>query len=414
MKILLFSQFYKPETMAASFRASENVKRWSQNHEVTVFTGYPNYPYDKIYDGYDVKLLSQELDGNVRILRSKVVVKPKTSIKNRIQNAFGLLFFGLINVLFQGKKIGKKQDVVLGTSGVVFMAFLGWLFAFLHRIPFVFEIRDITYRQLVATGKSETSASVRLMRSLELFLCKRAKRVVVVTNGFKEVLINDGILGDKIAVITNGVDVQDDTGEEEKSGVLTLSYFGTLGISQNICDTFIYAQEIRKICDETRYLIIGEGAQRSQIEEEIASGKYPFIDLLHGMRPEELEEHYRKTQLSVVTLKNSEDFKYTLPSKVFQAMGRGIAVLFIGPKGEAAELIQNFNCGIALTGLLDENIQTLRAFFAQENWRECLTEMGRNGRNAVMKHYSRTVLAEEYLSLLSDVCTKVDADKQLV
>ena len=49
MKILYFSQFYKPESIAPSFRATENSKIWAEmGNEVTVFTGYPNYPTGKI------------------------------------------------------------------------------------------------------------------------------------------------------------------------------------------------------------------------------------------------------------------------------------------------------------------------------------------------------------------------------
>ena len=48
MRILYFSQFYTPESIAPSFRATENSKIWTNSgHEVTVFTGYPNYPTGK-------------------------------------------------------------------------------------------------------------------------------------------------------------------------------------------------------------------------------------------------------------------------------------------------------------------------------------------------------------------------------
>ena len=40
MRILYFSQFYTPESIAPSFRATENSKIWTNSgHEVTVFYG---------------------------------------------------------------------------------------------------------------------------------------------------------------------------------------------------------------------------------------------------------------------------------------------------------------------------------------------------------------------------------------
>ena len=42
MKLLYFSQFYAPESIAPAFRAIDNSKFWTEmGHDVTVFTGYP-------------------------------------------------------------------------------------------------------------------------------------------------------------------------------------------------------------------------------------------------------------------------------------------------------------------------------------------------------------------------------------
>ena len=103
---------------------------------------------------------------------------------------------------------------------------------------------------------------------------------------------------------------------------------------------------------------------------------------------------------SVITLRKSENFRYTIPSKLFQVMGRGIAILFIGPDGESAEIIRKYNAGIALTGSKEEDLAKLQEFFSKEDWHKQLKLMGDNGRKAVEEHYSRTKLAEDYISVL--------------
>ena len=345
MRILFFSQFYTPESIAPSFRATENSKLWKEmGHDVTVFTGYPNYPTGKIFYGYDPKLLTEETIDGVRVLRSKLVAKPNTSIVKRLENALSYFFFGWINTHFQKKRIGKNYDVVLGTSGIIFNALLAQIYAAKIKKPFIFEIRDITYVQMQATGKRKDSATVKGMKRLELRLCKKAAKVVVVTNGFKKTLIDDGIPAEKIEVITNGVDVEKSEGAYAEGKKFTLSYFGTLGISQNIMDTFSYAAEINSVSSDFEYLIIGDGAQRAEIEEA-AKGK-GYIRMLPGMSAAELEPYYNDTQLSVISLRKSDNFRFTIPSKLFQIMGRGIAVLFIGPDGETAQIIRKYNAGI--------------------------------------------------------------------
>lgn len=404
MKILYFSQFYTPESIAPSFRATENSRIWgNMGHEVTVFTGYPNYPTGKIFDGYTPKLLSEENIEGVRVLRSKLVAKPNTSIFKRLENALSYFVFGLVNVYFNKNIIRTEYDVVLGTSGVIFNALLAYLYAKKNKLPFVFEIRDITYVQMQATGKKKNSMAVKAMKWLELHLCRVASRVIVVTNGFKKTLIEEGIPEEKIDVITNGVDVNKCENVYTPDKKFVMSYFGTLGISQNIANTFEYGQTIAERIHDFEYLIIGEGAQKSNIEKKVSHTKSEFIRMLPGMTSEELESYYNDTQLSVITLNKSENFKYTLPSKLFQIMGRGIAALFIGPDGEAADIIRKYNAGIALMGTKEQDLKQLEAFFENPNWRNTLHKMGENGYKAVEAHYSRRRLAEDYISILQSV-----------
>lgn len=404
MKILFFTQFYMPESIAPSFRATENSNIWANlGHSVTVFTGYPNYPAGKVFDGYVPTLLSEEKNNGVRILRSKLIAKPNTSIFKRLENALSYFGFGLVNIFFNRKKIGKDYDVILGTSGVIFNAWLAEIYSKLVKVPFVFEIRDITYIQMQATGKAGNSLGVKGMKWLELHLCKKAQKVVVVTNGFKKVLVEEGVPDSKIEVITNGVDVEKCKNVYDSKKKFVLSYFGTLGISQNISNTFAYGQMIDSLVGNFKYLIIGEGAQKAEILETVKKTKTKFIEVLPGMTSEKLEEYYNNTQLSVVTLNKSENFKYTLPSKLFQIMGRGIAVLFIGPEGEAADIIRKYNTGIALTGTKEQDLEELKRFFLQKNWKAELEKMGGNGYTAVEQYYSRRKLAEKYILMLEDI-----------
>lgn len=405
MKILYFSQFYKPESIAASFRATDNAENWVKDgNSVTVFTAFPNYPTGRVFYGYRVRLLAKQTIEGVKVLRSKLIIKPNTSMFNRLENALSFFLFGLYNICFNCKKIGKEYDVVLGSSGTIFAALLGWAYSAIYSKPFVFEIRDITYKQMIATGKKESNITVIGMKFLELFLAKRAKKVVVVTNGFKNILINDGIKADKIHVITNGVDVN--IAKQKNEPKLVLSYYGTLGISQNIVDTFAYSDVIKSKIINFEYLIIGEGAQKSLIRAEIQNNQENYINLMDGMSSDELEQYYCLTKLSVVTIKKSDSFKDTIPSKIFQIMGRGIAVLFIGPEGEAAEIIRKYNAGIVLTGTVKSDLAVLEEFFSKGDWKAVLEQMGKNGAEAVAKYYSRKTLAYEYLDILKSATEK--------
>ena len=397
MNILYFSAFYKPEAMAASFRATEQSKIWTElGNNVTVFTGYPNYPKGYIFGGYTPRLLMKEKLDGVDVIRSKVIAKKNTSILKRLQNALSYYFFGRINICFNKKKIGKDYDVVLGTSGVVFNALLAYRYARKIKAPFVLEIRDITFEQMIAVGKKPGSMSVRMMKYLELKLCQKAKSIVVVSHGYKKILIDNGIAEEKIAVITNGVDIEECSRQPEDG--LLLSYFGTIGISQDIEEAFDYADVIREYVKDFEFLVVGDGALQESIVKRASQTDY--VKVLKGMPIEQLEPLYDRSLLSLVKLKKTDNFKYTIPSKIFQIMGRGIAVLFVGPDGETAGIIRDNKAGIVLTGDKESDIRQIRSFFSQNDWRNKLEEMGRNGAETVKQQYSRYTLSKEYLTIL--------------
>jgi glycosyltransferase involved in cell wall biosynthesis len=410
IKLIYFSQHFPPERTAAAFRCYENAKAWIQEGiEVTVFTGYPNYPLGKIFDGYNAKLFEEERMGDVRVLRNKIMAKPNTSFFGRILNMLSFFMYGCWNIYVKGREIGRGFDVVLGTSGPIFAALLGYLFACRRHIPFIMELRDITYLQLVAVGKRENSLGVRLMKRLEIFLCGRAKMIVCVTQGFKEILTREcGVASDRIRVIVNGVDVEDRGIREINASRLVLSYFGTLGISQNVAGTLQYAEVIRQYVLDFKYLIIGDGAQAIDVRRVCA--EKVFVEILHGMEQEELETYYSDTFLSVVVLRKAKEFSCTIPSKLFQTMGRGIAVLYIGPEGEAAEILRRCGAGIVLTKSVEEDLKDLRVFFSQSDWHDKLWNMGRNGRKAALKYYSRKERAEDYLREIK-ICVGTDVSR---
>ena len=197
MKVIYFTQFYPPESIAAAFRAHEHARYWSKgNNAVTVFTGYPNYPTGKVFDGYQISSLEQTEDEKVRLLRSRIIAMSNKSFLGRIVNGLSFSFFGMMNFFLRGGIVGTDYDVVFASSGPIFTVLLGSRFAKRNKLPLVVEFRDLSYAQLVATGASEDSLKVRLMKKLEVNAAKKAYRVLELTLGFKSLLVKAGVSGE--------------------------------------------------------------------------------------------------------------------------------------------------------------------------------------------------------------------------
>jgi glycosyltransferase involved in cell wall biosynthesis len=411
MKILYLSQFYYPENIAAAFRAFDNANNWRRSDaDVTVLTTYPNYPLGRVFPGYDGRNVLQEEDiDGVRVLRSRISIKNNKNIINRVINALSFKRYAIANIRKNRDRIGTDYDVVVATSGPIFAAQVGQYFSKKFNIPLVFEIRDVSFEQLKATGSREDSWKVKIMKRWELDLCGSADKIVVLTKGFKKILVEKGVEGDKIAVIPNGVDVSDAHVRKEKfyanrayeDTALTIGYFGTIGISQDIDTVLDYLDVLNNVMG-LRFLIVGAGAQDNHIKE-LVNKRYPFVSMEGQKASSELEPVYEQCDLCVVSLKKSESFSATLPSKLFQIMGRGIPVLFIGPEGEASTLVSSHGAGIALIESRDKDIEQLTTFFTSPDWRKQLENMGARGRSLVEKQFSRKELSKEFLEILEKI-----------
>ena len=344
--------------------------------------------------------LGEEIIDGVRVLRSASAILPNTSFANRIKGGASFIVNGLRNCMPKDSAVGSDYDVVLASSGTVFAAWLGAHYAERKRIPLVMEFRDLTWRQMVATGGSEGDLKVRAVRALELGMCAKADRVVVLTEGFKRELILQGVPEGKLTVVPNGADLVPCI--HDWDGNLRLGYFGTMGISQDISRTLDLAAVLHRDGLLESYVLIGEGAERSSVASAIASGEYPFTELEHGLPKNELEPWYGQVHMTVVSLQRSESFSETIPSKIFQSFARGTPVLFVGPEGEAARLVRESGGGLALCGADDEIIESLRAFAASDGLAERLAEMSEHASAFMERSYTRQIMADRMLGVLVD------------
>lgn len=402
MRILYFSQFYKPENIAASFRATEHSRIWAHaGHEVTVFTGWPNYPSGHLFDGYRMVPLREESIDCVRVFRSASKIQPNMSFAKRIESGVSFIANGLKNL--GGKSpIGDDHDVVLVTCGTVFAAWLGVHYAKKHKLPLVVEFRDLTYKQMLATGS--TGAKVAMMKALELSFCRSADRIVVLTDGFKKNLKAEGVLAESISVVPNGSDVV--PCEHNWEGPLRLGYFGTMGLSQDVPATVEHVKRLVDLGLASSYELVGEGAARSDIEQMIATGGYDFLKLEHGIPMVELESHYAGVHMTVVSLQKSAEFSGTIPSKIFQSFARGVPVMFMGPEGDAADLVRRSGAGVAFCGSEEEDRRELEAFTSRVDLADELAGMSEAAVDFIEREYSRKLMAGKMIRILSDAAHK--------
>ncbi len=133
MKFLFLSLWYAPEPVFKPHDfARELTKR---GHEVTVITGFPNYPVGRIYAGYRLRFWQSETIDGVHVIRIPHLVDRSQLVLRR---TLSYLSFALIAILAEIVTT-HKPDVIwtyqIGLPGVVL--------SILKKAPLVHEVQDL-------------------------------------------------------------------------------------------------------------------------------------------------------------------------------------------------------------------------------------------------------------------------------
>ena len=352
MNILFLTENFPPETNAAATRVYERACYWVKSgHQVTVITSAPNFPQGRLFSGYQNRWRQSENMDGIHVVRVKTYIAPNRGVVRRT-----LDFLSFMVTAFWAGLFGPRPDVIAATSPQFFAAVAGWMLGCARRRPFVFELGDLWPASIAAVGAVRSSLALRLIEKLELHLYRRSEAVVALTPAFKENLVGRGIAADKIAVIPNGVDIwrygrrDKDAGLAKTWGLegkFVVGYVGTHGMAHGLSNVLDTAERL-KDRGGFRFLLAGAGAERDTL---MADAKRRGLDYIIFMPPQSksaMPGVWSLCDVALVHLKNNPVFAGVIPSKIFEAMASGLAILLAAPKGEASRIIEGDGAGVCV------------------------------------------------------------------
>ncbi len=351
MHILFLTDNFPPEVNAPASRTFEHAREWVKaGHQVTVITCAPNFPKGRVFDGYQNKLWqTEEMDG-IKVIRVWTYISANEGFYKRTLDYVS--FMVAANIAAIGV---RKVDVIVGTSPQFFTA-LGALGVSLTKWrPWVFELRDIWPESIKAVGAIKDGPVLSLLERLELFLYRRAKRIVAVTHSFKEALIRRGIDGEKIHVITNGADLSKFAPRPKPEalterlglkGCFVAGYVGTHGMAHGL-ETLLSAAEILARSPDgaaIRILFLGDGARKAGLLAQSKAMGLTNVIFIDSVSKAEVPDYWALLDVSIIHLKKDPLFTTVIPSKLFECMAMGLPVLH-GVEGESAAILARAEAG---------------------------------------------------------------------
>jgi glycosyltransferase involved in cell wall biosynthesis len=382
MRTLVVTHYFPPETGAPQARLSELAATWAGDGDrVTVLTGMPNHPTGVLPPEYRRAIRRRERRDGYRVLRTWLYATPNEGVARK---TLGHLSFMASSVLLGGLAAGPADTVVV-SSPTFFSIGSAWLLARLKRARFVVEIRDLWPAIFVELGVLTNRRVIRLLERLELAAYAAADQVVVVSEGFRDNLIERGVPAGKVHTIRNGVDLtRFDPGTPADPAVRArlgagpgdclVLYLGTHGISQGL----------PAVADEHR------------LATRVAELGLDNVTLAPSVPSAEVPALLAAADVCLVPLRQVPLFATFIPSKMFEFLAAGKPVIG-SMTGEAAQIL----AGAGGTVVPPEDSQALaaaiRALAADPEQRRV---MGRAGRAFVERSYDRAALAREYRKIL--------------
>ncbi len=395
---------------APSARVSELSRHWAQaGHEVTVLTGFPNHPDGVLRPEYRKRfwrgVCREGFDG-VNVVRTWLLPFPNRKPYERILNYSSFCASAAVTSSFL-----DRPDVVIATSPQLLVGLSGWWLSRLKKVPFVLEVRDLWPESLTGAGVgNQDSLMYKSIAKVAAFLYRAADRIVVVTPAFREHLIRHwNVADEKISVAQNGVETAlfsprtrdpEITTQIASAGKFVVSYIGTLGLAHGLDTLIAAAEQLQTAAPEVLFVLVGDGADRDRMVALTQSKKLSNVVFVPQQRREKIPAYIAASDACVVMLKGSEVFETVIPTKMLEFMSCARPVI-LAVRGQAQRVLEASGGGVCVppgdAGALCTAVLGLK----QEP--VLCGDLGRNGRNFIVRELSRERTASEYLQLLKDV-----------
>jgi glycosyltransferase involved in cell wall biosynthesis len=233
---------------------------------------------------------------------------------------------------------------------------------------------------------------------LERKLIKNSCRIVTVSNGVAQELLDYGTSENKISVVGNGVNCRKFHPGNHIREPFVL-FVGRLDFRKGLFDLLESFKKISEIMPNLLLKIIGKGPLRKSLEHIVEKNNLEQrVLFLNHVSDEELVSNYQKARLVIIP-----SHYEGLPTVLLEAMACGTPVVATRINGNVDVIDDGVN------GILVEPkkpSELTRAILSIIEDEEELKQIGHNGRMKIESYYSWKKIGERYLNIFQEM-TKV-------
>jgi glycosyltransferase involved in cell wall biosynthesis len=379
MRIAYVTQWFEPEPNivkgVAFVRALEQA-----GHQVTVVTGFPNYPTGRIYAGYRLRPIQHETVGGVRVVRLPLYPSHDRSSLRRSLNFLSFFVSALLYLRFRRTRFDLAYvyhpPITVGLA------------AALAGIPFVLDVQDLWPDTIAATGMRGAAKLARPLGACCGFVYARASAIIAQSEGIRQRLIERAVPPAKVSVVRNWADAEFRAVEETpiRSDRFTIVYGGNLGRAQQLGNVIDAARILQERRPDIRIVMLGSGVDEADLRRIAREAGLANIVFAGRVPPEEIGRRFAEADALLLHLGDDPLFAITIPSKTqyYLAMGRPIVAAV---NGEAARILRDSGAAILVPPTDPQALADAMMRMA-DTPTEMRQQMGRAGADYYRRHFS--------------------------
>lgn len=350
MKILIVTQYFWPE----NFRINDLCEALQERgHEVTIYTGIPNYPLGKFFKGYGIFGPYKEKFQGMDVIR--VPMLPRGPKKGLFLALNYLSYFLSASLLAPFLLRGNFDRIFVYEPSPITVAIPGIVIKYIKKIPMVLWVTDLWPESLEATGAVKNPKVLSLVGKMVKWIYRHTDKILITSKGFKKKVEIYCDEPEKISYWpqwaenlfsdSNSVPQGYEDKNFPKEG-FNIVFAGNIGSAQDF-ETIVGAAEKLKSYKNINFVILGDGMMSPWVESEVK--RLGLEETFHqlGRKPlETMPYYFKKADALLLTLRSSEIFSITVPSKLQSYLASGKPIV-VGIDGEAAQIVNDWNAGVS-------------------------------------------------------------------
>ncbi|HWV74712.1 MAG TPA: glycosyltransferase family 4 protein [Pseudosphingobacterium sp.] len=416
-RILIHSIAFSPDGVSTAYLYNDiALKLKEANFDVIVLTTTPHY--NAIEAQLKNQLLHKKLAGFYYVSNYngiKVIHIPQKKFNSTILRLIGFIYWHIMSFFFA--LFQRNISVILSPSPPLTIGFINVLLSKIKGLKVIYNVQEIYPDFLINQGNLRFKPVINLLKWLEKYVYNHSHAVTTIDEVFYDTIVGRIRDKSKLTIIPNFVDttifkpidknsiVLNKVDFPDNTKILKVMYAGNIGVAQDWDPLIDVAIKLQSYPIE--FWIIGEGVKKNFLIEEIARRKLSNIHLL-DYQPRDLMPQliaYADIHFIFMAPKMAGQ---GFPSKVYTILSCAKPLLVLsGENTPIINFLQAQNSSYLITDG-DAQIKTLKLEellkYLSKNT-SSLDEMGKKGKDVILKNYSSGAVTTKYIDLITKLCT---------